>query len=320
VNHYPRHIGDYLKDTSHLSLLEHGAYARLLDVYYTREGAIPSDQTARLVGARTKEERAAVDSVLAEFFVMESDGWHQKRADEEIAAYLAGEPEREVKKTNESMRMQRHREERAGLFAQLHAVGISADWNIKMADLRALVQRHCNVTGDDGLPLPATPPVTAPATPATATRTTTIPNSIPNIKTSGGIPPPSTTDGEGNPLPPLPDEPASIADLSNYLTRRGMQPQRLAYAPNRILLNRWLTEGVTWSQLDAAYAEAERTLKGEPPAAPGYLDTILKRLSTQQTRRSIHDERAETIRAFTTPSAPEQRTERDITDVTERVD
>jgi uncharacterized protein YdaU (DUF1376 family) len=32
VNYYERHIGDYLKDTAHLSLLEHGIYTRLLDV------------------------------------------------------------------------------------------------------------------------------------------------------------------------------------------------------------------------------------------------------------------------------------------------
>ena len=46
MNYYKRHIGDYLKDTAHLSLLEHGVYARLLDVYYTRETAIPDDQAA----------------------------------------------------------------------------------------------------------------------------------------------------------------------------------------------------------------------------------------------------------------------------------
>lgn len=173
MNHYPRHIGDYLKDTSHLSLLEHGAYARLLDVYYTREGPIPADQAARLTGARTREERAAVDSVLAEFFVLDGDEWRQKRADEEIAAYLAGEPEREAKKTNESIRLQRHREERATLFAQLHERGLHADWNIKMADLRALVQRHCNADGNADPPLPATAPATAPATPATANQSHT---------------------------------------------------------------------------------------------------------------------------------------------------
>lgn len=85
MNYYERHIGDYLKDTAHLSLLEHGVYARLLDVYYTREQPFAPGEAARLVGARTKEERAAVESVLAEFFV---DG-RQARCDREIERYQA---------------------------------------------------------------------------------------------------------------------------------------------------------------------------------------------------------------------------------------
>jgi hypothetical protein len=48
VNYYERHIGDYLKDTAHLSLLEHGIYTRLLDVYYTRECPIPKAEVSRL--------------------------------------------------------------------------------------------------------------------------------------------------------------------------------------------------------------------------------------------------------------------------------
>lgn len=99
MNFYKRHIGDYLKATSHLSLLEHGIYTRLLDVYYTREGAIPADQAARLVGARSKDEREALDAVLTEFFVQVGGAWTQKRCDEEIAHYQEkAERNREVGK------------------------------------------------------------------------------------------------------------------------------------------------------------------------------------------------------------------------------
>lgn len=87
MNYYERHMGDYLKDTAHLSLLEHGIYGRLLDVYYTREAPIPLDQAARLIGARSKDERAALEIVLHEFFVQKTDGFHQARCDAEIAAY-----------------------------------------------------------------------------------------------------------------------------------------------------------------------------------------------------------------------------------------
>lgn len=87
MNYYERHVGDYLKDTAHLSLLEHGVYTRLLDVYYTREGGIPTAEAARLVGARSKDERAALVSVLGEYFKL-VDGLHsQDRCEREIARF-----------------------------------------------------------------------------------------------------------------------------------------------------------------------------------------------------------------------------------------
>lgn len=89
MNYYERHIGDYLKDTSHLSLLEHGIYTRLLDVYYTREGAIPAREVARLVGARSTEEREALEVVLGEFFTLDGDVYVQARCDREIKRFNA---------------------------------------------------------------------------------------------------------------------------------------------------------------------------------------------------------------------------------------
>ncbi|MGL4649549.1 MAG: YdaU family protein [Caldilineaceae bacterium] len=85
MNYYERHIGDYLKDTAHLSLLEHGVYGRLLDVYYTREGAIPAAQVERLVGARTKDEKAALAVVLSEFFDLVCEHYTHSRCEREIA-------------------------------------------------------------------------------------------------------------------------------------------------------------------------------------------------------------------------------------------
>lgn len=84
MNFYKRHIGDYIKDAAHLSLLEHGVYARLMDVYYSREGGIPADQAARLIGARAEEELHAVEAVLSEFFNLDGDTWRQARCEREI--------------------------------------------------------------------------------------------------------------------------------------------------------------------------------------------------------------------------------------------
>lgn len=87
MNYYSFHIGDYLSATAHLSIIEHGAYRRLLDIYYIHESPLPNDvkQIYRLVGARSKEEREAVDSVLAEFFQSTPEGFRHDRCDHEIA-------------------------------------------------------------------------------------------------------------------------------------------------------------------------------------------------------------------------------------------
>lgn len=89
MNYYERHLGDYAKDAGHLSMLEHGAYTLLLDRYYTTEQPIPADQAHRVCRARTREERAAVDAVLAEFFVLVSAAYGNGRADREITKMQA---------------------------------------------------------------------------------------------------------------------------------------------------------------------------------------------------------------------------------------
>jgi uncharacterized protein YdaU (DUF1376 family) len=113
VNYYQHHLGDYAKDTAHLSLLEHGIYGQLMRRYYSTEAPLPPDvaEVCRLIGARTDEERAAVGIVLKDFFELQGDGHRQKRMDEEIAAYhdkaernravgkLGGRPKRNPEET-----------------------------------------------------------------------------------------------------------------------------------------------------------------------------------------------------------------------------
>lgn len=84
MNYYERHLGDYARDTGHLSPLEHGVYNLMLDRYYATEEPIPEDQAHRICRARTKEERDAVDVVLAEFFTLEGGVYRQARVEAEI--------------------------------------------------------------------------------------------------------------------------------------------------------------------------------------------------------------------------------------------
>lgn len=107
MNFYKHHIGDYAAATSHLSILEDGVYSRLLRIYYRDEGPLPAELKAvqRLAGARSRDEREAVETVLEEFFVLEADGWHSKRADEELAKYQAqAETNRGIARAREARR------------------------------------------------------------------------------------------------------------------------------------------------------------------------------------------------------------------------
>jgi uncharacterized protein YdaU (DUF1376 family) len=87
VNYYAHHIGDYARDTAHLTMLEDAAYRRMLDLYYASERPLPLNRAGlyRLVRARSKDERSAVDTVLLEYFVESESGWTNKRCDAEIA-------------------------------------------------------------------------------------------------------------------------------------------------------------------------------------------------------------------------------------------
>lgn len=86
MNYYRRYIGDYGRDTTLLSLAEHGAYALLLDHYYASEEPLPADRedVYRVARAVKPDERKAVDRVLAKYFTEEPDGFHNSRADAEL--------------------------------------------------------------------------------------------------------------------------------------------------------------------------------------------------------------------------------------------
>ena len=90
LNYYPHHIGDYLRDTAHLTAIEDGIYRRMLDVCYASEKPLPLETqwVCRLVRANTQDEQEAVNEILRQFWIKRADGWHNKRADEEISRGL----------------------------------------------------------------------------------------------------------------------------------------------------------------------------------------------------------------------------------------
>ena len=176
MNYYERHLGDYARDASHLTMLEHGAYTLLLDRYYTTEQGIPADQAHRVCRARSRDEKEAVDTVLAEFFTLRDGVHHQKRVDAEIERYSESAPDREAKRENERERQRRTRERRKELFDLLRANGIVPAYDSPMAELQAAASRIKSP--------PVTPTVTRDDT---ATQTPDTSYSVPNG--TGGKPP-----------------------------------------------------------------------------------------------------------------------------------
>jgi len=89
MHYYDHHIGDYRRDTSALSVTEHGVYRLLLDEAYATERPLPSDHAAlcRIVRAQNKAERDAVALVARQFFTQEGEGLRHKRVDEEITLF-----------------------------------------------------------------------------------------------------------------------------------------------------------------------------------------------------------------------------------------
>lgn len=88
MNYYQHHIGDFNNATRHLSRLERSIYRDLLDLYYDLEKPLQLDfdKLARRIMVED-DERGAMRDVLNEFFVLQDDGYHNARADREIASF-----------------------------------------------------------------------------------------------------------------------------------------------------------------------------------------------------------------------------------------
>lgn len=136
-------------------------------------------------------------------------------------ALIAWEKRGEVRAETENAaeRQRRTRAERKRMFAELRERGVTAKWDIPMADLRALYTAH--VTGP--VTHPVTPPVTAPVTPpvtASGHEPVTVTNGVTITAKTGR----DETGINTEPLadsPPLVETPSSPAPASPSPTRYG---------------------------------------------------------------------------------------------------
>lgn len=85
MNFYKHYIGDFQRDTNHLSLTERGAYLALMHHYYATETPLPSelDQLCRIAGAITAAERKAVKVAMG-FFELTDSGLTHDRIEAEL--------------------------------------------------------------------------------------------------------------------------------------------------------------------------------------------------------------------------------------------
>lgn len=89
MHYYQHSIGDYRRDTAHLTLLEHGIYRQLLDTYYLDEAPLCSDvaKLMRSHSVRTADEQQALQNVLSDFFILTESGFFHKRCEEGISDF-----------------------------------------------------------------------------------------------------------------------------------------------------------------------------------------------------------------------------------------
>jgi len=87
MHYYKFNIADWHLATSHLSLEEEAIYFKLINFYYDTEKAIPVETDSVIRRLRLGSVRDIVGIVLKEFFVLQDDGWHHLRCDDEILKY-----------------------------------------------------------------------------------------------------------------------------------------------------------------------------------------------------------------------------------------
>jgi len=85
MHYYQHHIGDFIKDTTHLDDHQLATYLRMLWSYYTSESPISGDFEDVAFAMRTDEK--TVRLLMRHFFTETPDGWHHTRCDKEIAEY-----------------------------------------------------------------------------------------------------------------------------------------------------------------------------------------------------------------------------------------
>lgn len=142
MHYYSHHVGDYNRDTAHLSIVEHGVYRLLMDSYYSTERQLPADKAmlCRIVRANSKAERDAVSSVASLFFHEHEGLLSHNRIERELESYQA----------------QREQASRAGKASAAKRISVTngqRSFNGRSTDVELSLQQNVNGTPTNHKPL-----------------------------------------------------------------------------------------------------------------------------------------------------------------------
>ncbi len=181
---FSHHIGDFDKATRHLTRIERSVYRDLMDVYYDTEAPLTLDAPAlcRKIIARSTEEAAAVDLILAEFFTRTPTGWYHERCEEEL----------DICRKSTSQKSEAGKASAAARAAKLQAA-----LNSRSTDVETAVEQPLNGCLTTHDPLPNThhplPTTQDPIQPQSQTHFDAVPASTPRKRRTKDAKPDSET-------------------------------------------------------------------------------------------------------------------------------
>ena len=108
---YTRHLGDYARDTGHLTTYEHGVYTLLLDRFYATEKPFGEREAMQLCRPTNGRERDRIRRILNDFFILTASGYVNARAMKEMEK--VHEKQAKAKQSAQTRWMRTHSERNA---------------------------------------------------------------------------------------------------------------------------------------------------------------------------------------------------------------
>ena len=116
---YTRHLGDYARDTGHLTTYEHGVYTLLLDRFYATEKPFGEREAMQLCRPANGRERDRIRRILNDFFILTASGYVNARAMKEMEK--VHEKQAKAKQSAQARWMRTHSERNAnGMLSNNH--------------------------------------------------------------------------------------------------------------------------------------------------------------------------------------------------------